>query len=620
MQRPTMVLLGLLLIAGLLECKTKSSSSPSSSPASTAVSTASAADAGLQSCAANLALAQMEAPPPVDSTQLATTSLNLTSYSPVSGVSLALLSIGVSKDASADFVWYQVCATGTKTCLTGIIDTPDTSSTTDVNMLLAYDGRLAAGNYTVTARSAIWKDREANPAVKKDQSYAGRPGHLFHWGAPISAQIVGFAGTPQPYRGYFNTQFKLSDQASTSAYQFQESLTVFKENNAVNPNLQTMVNNITNMRDIFGQLVTSPLLPAANNAAKTLNPSSLGLAGTSSDSCASVTTAVDAAIATTPVTTSAATAQAAQVAALSTPTATTPVASSTSTTTATAAPIGSFSTFDQAQMACQSQSNMSLGYTWAPVSSSFNGATYTDPTTTDGTTYGCVSPGTSIVSPSVVTASTPISTGTDTSVATEGGRNNALFGSGIGLLVVGSVVVVSSAAALKINSAKTNTMSFESVWKGYLQGEAKEGNTVLGAIKGIFSGHMSKSVLLLLASPAYALSSLKNNSIGTLKAASIVSNVSAEEIGEEGEKEPSTTKGGLLPNKRTSVVGILAGVLIVAGGAVAVPLSLNLSTDPNTQILTLASNANVQIQAITAQMDQVNSQIVSQIAKTLSQQ
>ena len=566
MQRLTIALLGLLVLAGIFECKTKSSSSSAPAVSSTTSSSWAASTDTFATCATDLALAQVQPAPQVDSTQLTTQNLSVVSFDPQVGNSLAVMKITVTKDANADVVYYKVCTTGTKTCKGGIIDTPDSSSS-DVNALVGYDGRFPAGNYTVTAQSAIWKDRESNTSVKTDHTYSGRPGHVFHTGDSSSAQLVGFAGTAEPYRDLYTQEFNLSDELSTNVYFLQTQLENFQNNSSINPNLRTTISNAVNLRDMYHQLAASPLLAETQNAA---NATSLGLVGTSvstavgtsTDVCGNMTDAIQAATASSPA-----------VAAVS-----------------------------------GTSEGLAEG-TGVATSTSLQ---------TASSTGGLAQGGTPVSN--VATSATTSSGGGSSSSPVKGGLTIA---AGVGMLGVGSVIFVSSAASAVAHGLIKEP--FANAWTKY-----KMIPLVNRESQKINWGGMPKKTILLLARPADAFSylvGLAETQVSRIKQpsprdqATIKMNVGTSGPSESEPKKSAQT-GSLLPESKAGVtkfagplIGMAVGAAIFASGVAATGggaamLSLE-GSDPTSQVLNLAATTSAQVTSISNQINTIDAKILS---------
>ncbi len=547
MQKTVCKQVGLILILGLFSCKTKSKDSASST---VTPSSSSAVDSSVPSCPTNLALAEIGEALQVDSTKLTTQNLSVTSIPIGSGSSNQVLKIELTGHPDADFVFYEICKSGTSNCKRGILaHNADGSGSSDVT----YDGRLDAGDYTVTVSSAIWNDREKNGSAK-DRNYSGRPGRIFHSGPAISSSIKGFVGTPQGLRDLFIQNDELEDKTGAILQKFQKDLMAFKGNKKVNPQLLKSINNVRNMREKLKEMVESPLFAETKNAASAaqdVNAMKSGLnladAATSCPEVAAIaaqtspTVQQDAASQAN----AAAAAQAAQAAALAaantpTPT-TTPTPATSATTTATETTQG-FSDFDIARMNCDSRKNE--GYSWIQAdATSTSTTTYPDK---DGMYYGCFAAPSSTISNTLVTADPT------KPMAGDDSKDLGLWAGGLALVSLGGIVGITG-------GIKVYEYYISKTYK------AKKIDTVLNTIKKIVPDKIS-------------------------------------------------TRIGKNP-KAYSIVGLVSGALMAAAGGVMINFSgYGLAdADVNTQIMNLANSTAAQVEKNIQAMTVIQNKIQAQL-------
>lgn len=621
MPRAKTLLLGLLLLAGLLDCKTKAPT------ASTGSSPAMSSAASSSTCSTKLALVEVQAKPRVDSSKLTTTNFKVANFNPVEGSKLALVRVTATLAQDAEFVFYRACSSSDQ-CYDGILASPapaEANPKNDPYLLMSYDGRLPAGNYTFQARSCIWKDNEANSSIKEDLNYAGRPNRPFHCGKKVTASL-NFTGTDQPYRDLFVQEFKKSDEVQQITSDFQDGLASYKDSLS-SEELKGTVVNAVNLRGVLGQLVESPDFADLQSSVRQAG-SGLGLASsTTADPCASV--AVDSTgdytveqAATTPAVTpdQSGTSQADQAAAMSAaipppaappstvtsePATDTSTTSAAGTTTDTAA-LDAALTFDVQQMQCESAESISKGYVWDD---------------SDPTNPVCRNPPPSTVNPAFASSEDP---------------NPYLYYGGIALLSLGAAITAASLGSVAIKRTATSyykpteedlkkgTMktseknenkykyTFREAWRATLKGLPRD-TEIQGKTKTInpFVKWFTKPTLLLITSPLYALVSLGRGARQVLGYEKKNTNKQpqAPQLG-QGAPNPSTKKTKST-TKLGPVLGTIVGVALMTGGYYVNSMSLQ---DATQSVYELSAQSQKQIRIAQAERLEIQAKVVCALA------
>ncbi len=385
--------LNFLLLANTPACKTKAHEQNSSSLRES--------NLPKLTCPTELALTEINMPPLVDSTTLMTQNLKFDSIPLSKNNSAQILRLQFQGDAKADFVYYEICRTGTSECKQGIF--ANNSQSTG----LTYEGRLDAGDYTASVSSAIWSDREKNKGAKKLSSKQ-RPGRSFAKGPALTSSVKKFAGTPQPYRDLFTQIEELDNKNGALLQNFQSKLAGFNDALFTNSDLAKSVHNIIHLREQFKSFIESPVLRESNNALeaakKVKNSTGLNLADSASN-CSKVLK----------------------------------LATQTSSDARTSLGLAeAFSDDDRARMNCDG----TPGYQWAQ---------------DDSGNFSCAPKSSSTISGALVTAAP------DLPMAGQQ-RNDKLFISGLSLLSIGSVVGIGGVvwkwkANSKISSEYTGGIS-----------------------------------------------------------------------------------------------------------------------------------------------------------------